>query len=213
MPFAVGRDQLREDRGDTRGFGGTADVVLARRAGRGVDHEFLRRRIVGGRGLQGLHVAAVAGLGHREAAQQVQVDDPLHVGLVVTFGAEVLDGPTEQTPLHAGLDHQREVGHGEHLDLGHRRADVAVAAVFLLEPVFGRPVSGHDLQLFGHLGAGDDGVRCVVRPEDLAGQFLAHPVLHITPAAVEGVTQMIRSGGHNSTVAVPTVAATVMRQT
>ncbi len=96
-------------------------------------------------------------------------------------------GPAEQAPLHAGLDHQRQVGHREHLDLGDRRADVAVAAVFLLEPVFGRPVRGHDLQLFRHLGAGDDGVRRVVRPEDLAGEFLPHLVLHIAPAAVEGV--------------------------
>ena len=110
-----------------------------------------------------------------------------HVRLVVTLGAEVFDGPAEQAPLHAGLDHQRQIGHRQHLDLGDRRADVAVAAVFLLEPVLGGAVGRHDLHLLRHLGAGDDGVRGVVRAEDLAGEFLPHPVLHVAPTAVQRV--------------------------
>ena len=144
-------------------------------------------RVVGGGGLQRLDVAAVTGLGHREAAEQVEVDELLDVRLVVAFGAEVLDGAAEQAPLHAGLDHERQVGHRQHLDLRHRRADVAVAAVLLLEAVLGGALGRHDLHLLGDLGAGDDGVRRVVRPEDLVGEFLAHPVLHVAPAAVERV--------------------------
>ena len=147
VAFAVRGDQLRENGCHPGGFGGTADVVLARGAGGGVDDELLRRRVVGRGGLQGLHVAAVAGLGHREAAEQVEVDDLLYVRLVMALGAEVLDGAAEQAPLHAGLDHQRQVGHRQHLDLGDRRADVPVAAVLLLEAVLGGPVGGHDLQL------------------------------------------------------------------
>ncbi len=129
----------------------------------------------------------MAGLGHGEAAEQVEVDEPLHVRLVVTLGAEVLDGPAEQPPLHAGLDHQRQIRHRQHLDLGDGRADVTVAAVLLLEPVLGRPVGGHDLHLLAHLGPGDDGVRRVVRAEHLVGEFFAHPVLHVAPTAVQRV--------------------------
>ena len=129
----------------------------------------------------------MSGLGHRKAAQQVEVDDPLDVGLVVALGAEVLDRATEQAPLHTGLDHQRQVTHREHLDAGHRGTDVAVAAVILLEAVLGSASGGHDPQLLGDFGPGDDGVRRVVRPEDLVGQFLANGVLHVAPAAVEGV--------------------------
>ena len=80
----------------------------------------------------------MTGLGHREAAEQLEVDELLHVGLVMALGAEVLDRAAEQAPLHAGLDHQRQVGHGEHLDLRDGGADVAVAAVLLLEAVLGR---------------------------------------------------------------------------
>jgi hypothetical protein len=152
-----------------------------------VDHELAGGRIVGGRGAQVLHVGAVAGLGHREAAQQIQADDPRHVLLVVPLGAEVLDSPAEQAPLHAGLDHQRQVGHREHLDLGDGGADVTVAAVFLLEAILGGPVGGHDLHLLRDLGAGDDGVRGVMRAEHLVGEFVPHPVLHIAPTAVQRV--------------------------
>ena len=59
------------------GLGGAADVVLARRRRGGVDDELLGVRVVGRGGLQRLDVAAVPGLGHREAAEQVQVDDLL----------------------------------------------------------------------------------------------------------------------------------------
>jgi hypothetical protein len=197
----LGGDQLSENRCHFCCFGCTADVVLAGRAGGRVDDELLGCRIVGGRGLDRLHVAAVAGLGHREAAEQIQVDEAPHVGLMVTFGAQVFDRPAEQTPLHARLDHQRQIAHRQHLDLRDRGADVTVAAVLLLEPVLGGALGGHDLQLLRDLGAGDDGVRRVVRSEDLGGEFLAHPVLHVAPASVQRVPKMFGSRGHEWTVA------------
>jgi hypothetical protein len=129
----------------------------------------------------------VTGLRHCEAAQQIQADDPRHVRLVVALGAEILNGPAEKAPLHAGLHHQRQIGHRQHLDPGHRRGDVAVAAVFLLEPVLGGAVRRHDLHLLHHLGAGDHGVGGVVRAEDLVGEFFSHSVLHVAPTAVQRV--------------------------
>ena len=208
-----GRDQLGEDGRDAGGVRSAADVVLAGGAGGGVDDELLSGGVVRRGGLQRLHVAAVAGLGHREAAQQFQVDELLHVGLVVALGAEVFDGAAEQAPLHAGLDHERQVRHRQHLDLRHRGSDVAVAAVFLLEAVLGGPLGGHDPHLLGDLGAGDDGVGRVVRFEDLGGELLAHPVLHIAPAAVQRVADMVDGGGHIRTVARGALLETMTLQT
>ncbi|ETW21119.1 hypothetical protein MGAST_27950 [Mycobacterium gastri 'Wayne'] len=105
------------------------------------------------------------GLGHREAAADVEVDD-----LVMALGAQVLDGTAEQAPPHSGLDHQGQIRHGQHLDHRDRRAHVAGAAMFLAEAVFGGARGGQKLHLLGHLGAGDDGVGCVVRAEDLQVQ-------------------------------------------
>jgi hypothetical protein len=42
---------------------------------------------------------------------------------------------------------------------------------------------------------------------------LSHPVLHVAPAAVEGVTKVIRSGGHISTLSPESGRQTVMWQT
>ena len=112
-----------------------------------MDDELFGLRVVGRGGLQRLNVAAVAGLGHRETAEQLEVDDLLHVGLVVAFGAQVFDGAAEQAPLHSGLDHQRQVRHREHLDHRDRRADVAGAAVLLAEAVVGDARRGDDLHL------------------------------------------------------------------
>ena len=131
----------------------------------------------------------------------------------VAFGAEVLDGAAEQAPLHAGLDHQRQVAHRQHLDLGDRGADVAVAAVLLLEAVLGGTAGGHDPHLLVDLGAGDHRVRRVVRPEHLIGEFVAHPVLHIPEASVQRVAKMLGRGGHISTVARRTGSQTVMCRT
>ena len=44
--------------------------------------------------------------------------------LVVALGAQVQHGAAEQAPLHAGLDQQRQVAAGQHLERGDRAADV-----------------------------------------------------------------------------------------
>ena len=181
----LGCDELCENRSDGGGFGGAADVVLACVRSLGVDHELFGVRVVGRGGLQRLDVAAVPGLGHRETATQLEIDDLLHVRLVVALGAEVLHGPAEQAPLHARLDHQRQVRHRQHLDRRDRGPDVAVAAVFFAETVGGCARGGHDAHLLGHLGAGDHRVRCVVRTEDFFGKSLTHLVLHVAPTSVE----------------------------
>ena len=196
VTLALG-DELSEHRRHPCRFRGIADVVLARGRGGGVDDELAGLRVVGGGGFQRLDVTAVTGLGHREAAQQLQVDDLLDVSTVMPFGTQVLDRAAEQAPLHACLDHQRQIAHGEHLDLGDRGADITVAAVLLLEAVLGRAAGRHDLELLGHLGAGDHRVGCVVRPEDLTGQFGTYLVLDIAPAAVERVAEMISGSGHS----------------
>src|SRR6202012_1747636 len=69
-----GGEELGEYRCDGGGFGGTADVVLARGGSFGVNDELLGVRVVGCGRLKGLHVAAVSGLGHRETAAQLEVD-------------------------------------------------------------------------------------------------------------------------------------------
>ena len=189
-------DELREDRRHPRGLGGPADVVLARRRGGGVDDELCGVRVVGGGGLQRLNVAAVTGLGHRETAEQIQVHQPAHVGLVVAGGAEVGDRAAEQAPLHAGFDHQRQIGHGEHLDADHRRSHVTVAAVFLLEAVLRGACGGHDPKLLIHPGPGDGGGRGEVWGEHLPGQLGAHLVADVAPAPVERVAQVLGCGRH-----------------
>ena len=87
--IAVRGDQLGEDDGRTAVLGGVADVVLHRGIGGGVDDELVGLRVEGGGGFQGLHVGAVAALGHSEAAWQLQAGgflDPLEVA----FGAELI---------------------------------------------------------------------------------------------------------------------------
>ena len=60
-------------------------------------------------GAERLHVGAVAGLGHREAAEQPAVDQVVEVGVVVRLRAELQDRAAEQAELHADLDHHGQV--------------------------------------------------------------------------------------------------------
>ena len=126
-------DQLGEDDGHPAVLGGVADVVLAGGLVRGVQVEAAGLRVVGARGAQLLDVGAVPGLGHGEAARQVEAHDVAQVGVVVPLGAEQLHGTAEQPPLDAGLDHERQVAERQHLDRGDRAAGVVVAAVLLRE--------------------------------------------------------------------------------
>ncbi len=126
--LAVG-DQLREHDRETAVAGRVADVVLACGLVRGVHHELLRGRVVGSGRAQPLHVGAVTGLGHREAAGQAEVHDRRQVAVVVGLGAERLDRAAEQAPLDPGLDGQRQVTHAEHLERRDGGPDVVLPAV------------------------------------------------------------------------------------
>ena len=77
LGLAAGRRavELHEHRRHAPVARGVADVVLARRLGRRVDDELLGGRVVGRRRVDRLDVGAVTGLGHREAAQQLALDD------------------------------------------------------------------------------------------------------------------------------------------
>jgi hypothetical protein len=48
----------------------------------------------------------VPGLGHREAAGQIEAHDVAQVLVVLPLAAEQLERAAEQAPLDAGLDHQ-----------------------------------------------------------------------------------------------------------
>ena len=82
---------------------------------------------------EGLHVAAVPGLGHREAAHQLPGHQVAQVGVVVALGAELEDRAAEQPELHAHLHQHRQVAVREGLERRDRRAEVAAAAVLLRE--------------------------------------------------------------------------------
>jgi hypothetical protein len=151
-----------------------------------VDDELLGGRVVRGGGLEVLDVAAVAGLRHREAADEVEVDEVADVGVVVHLRAEVLDRSAEQAPLHAGLDHEREVELGQHLDARDRHARVARSAVLLGE-ARGRDAGGHQLlelseRAFPRLVQAE----VVVEGEVHLGELDPRLLAHVAPLAVQG---------------------------
>jgi len=68
--------------------------------------------------------------------------------------------------------------------------------MLLAETVGSGAERGHDPHLLGDLGAGDHGVRRVVRAEHVLGQRGPHLVLHVAPTAVECVAQMFGGARH-----------------
>ena len=133
-------DELGEHGGHAPVARGVADVVLARVGVRRVDDELARVRVVRRGRAEGLDVGAVAGLRHREAADQVERGDRGQVRRVVALGAEVQHRAAEQPELHAALDEQREVAERERLERGDRSPDLALAAV--LDRVADRGAAG-----------------------------------------------------------------------
>ena len=127
--------ELREDDRHVGVLGRVADVVLAGLLAVGGDDELLRGHVVRRHGAERLHVGAVAGLGHREAAHEPAGDQVGQVGVVVLLGAELEDRATEQPELHAHLDQHREVAVREGLERRDRGADVAATAVLLRKPM------------------------------------------------------------------------------
>ena len=146
-PRLAARDELREHHRRVPVARGVADVLLHGAAIRGVHDELGAVRVVRRGGPQMLDVRTMTVLGHREAAEQLQVLDPAQVPLMVPPGAQQLHGTAEQPPLHPGLDHERQVAEAEHLERHDRTAGVAPAAVGLVEAQ-PRPVGrGDRLQL------------------------------------------------------------------
>ena len=135
--------ELGEDHGELGVPGGVADVVLASRVAVGGDHELPGVGVVRRHRAERLHVGAVAGLGHREAAHQPAGDQVGEVGVVVPLGAELEDRAAEEPELHADLHQHRQVAERERLEGRDRRADVAAAAVLLGEAHPGLAGRGH----------------------------------------------------------------------
>ncbi len=125
--------QLREQHGHLGVPGGVADVVLAGLLAVGGDHELAGLGLVDRDRAEGLDVAPVARLGHREAAHQLPGDQVAQVGVVVRLGAELEDRAAEEPELDADLHQHRQVAERQGLERRHGRADVASAAVLLRE--------------------------------------------------------------------------------
>ena len=123
--------------------GGVADVVLARLVVGVVITNSPVAGVVGRHRAERLHVAAVPGLGHREAAEQLAGDQVGEVGVVVALRAELEDRAAEQAELDAGLHQQGQVAEGQRLERRDGGADVAAAAVLLGEAHPGLPGRGH----------------------------------------------------------------------
>jgi len=129
--------QLREQHGHVGVTGGVADVVLASLlapfSGRCGDLELPRGSLVDRDRAEGLDVAPVTRLGHREAAHQLPGDQVAQVGVVVRLGAELEDRAAEEPELDADLHQHRQVTERQGLERRHGGADVAPAAVLLRE--------------------------------------------------------------------------------
>ena len=125
--------ELGEDDGELGVGRGVADVVLVGLGPVRGDHELARLGVVRRDRAERLHVGAVAGLGHREAAHHLPGDQVGEVLLVVPRGPELEDRPAEQPELDADLDQHRQVAEGQRLEGRERRPDVTPAAVLLRE--------------------------------------------------------------------------------
>ncbi len=130
--------------------GRVADVVLARLVALGGDDELLGGGVVPRDGAERLHVGAVSGLGHREAAHQLPGDQVGQIGVVVAFGAQVQDRAAEEAELHADLDEHRQIAERQRLERGDRGPDVPAPAVPGGEPHTGLARRRHLDHPFAH---------------------------------------------------------------
>ncbi len=125
----IADDELSENDGRPGVQGGVADVVLASRQVRSVDHQLVGVRVESGGGANGHHIGSVTGLGHGEASECPQRTGIGQVLLMMVPGAQLSDRPTVQTPLHTGLDHERQIYRADHLDRSHRTARIRVLQI------------------------------------------------------------------------------------
>ena len=135
--------ELGEDDRELGVHGGVPDVVLVGVRLGGGDHELARLGVVRRDRAERLHVGAVAGLGHREAAHQLPGDQVRDVRRVVPLGAELEDRPAEEPELDPHLHQHRQVAQRQGLEGRQRGADVAPAAVLLREAHPGLAGRGH----------------------------------------------------------------------
>ena len=105
----VFRDELSEDCCRFAVHGRVAEVVLPRRAERGVDDEFAGLGIVGCCRCNARDIRSVPDFGHRESTGGFEVHDVGQPLIVVFLGAEVQHCRTKEAPLNARLDLQRRV--------------------------------------------------------------------------------------------------------
>ena len=143
-------------------------------------------------GAERLHVGAVPGLGHREAAQQPPRHEVGEVGVVVAPRAEHEDRAAEQPELHTDLHQHRQVAVRQGLERRDRRAEVAPAAVLLREAHPGLTCAGHGDHEVSHplaevrmrQGLG------FVEHRRVLHEVAADQVAHVGVAAVEEAGQL-----------------------
>ena len=158
-------DELGEDGREPPVPGSVADVVLAGVGGGGVDDELVGCRVERRCRQEALDVAAVAGLGHREAPLQLARDDAGHE-VVVAARPEQGHGAAEEAPLDAGLDEEREVAVTEHLEGSDRLAIMRCPALVFWKALSRIGFRGEGSQLRGDAGPVlVHGERCGRRPE------------------------------------------------
>ena len=192
--IGVGGDELSEDCGGAAVVGGVADVVLHCSGAGSINDKFLRIRVVGGGGLQRLHVRAVTTFGHGKTTGDGEVSRT-HDPLAVAFGAELIERAAPQAPLHAGLDGERAVDAGKRLERGHGVARVGRAAVGLLESLLEATEVAHGREV-------GEGVRAVLleggtgqRVERRIIQELAGRSAELRVGAVQEGLELGRDGG------------------
>ena len=124
----AGGHELREDGGHPAVARHVPDVVLPRVVVRRVDDEFFVLGIVGRDRPDRLHVGAVPGFRHGEAAGQLHGHGVAQIPLMVSLGPEPADHAAEQTELHADLDQQRQIHQRHRLEGGKRATHVPFPA-------------------------------------------------------------------------------------
>ncbi len=179
------RDQLREHDGRDAVLRRVAEVFLPRRPERGVDDELVGVGVEGRRCADAGDIRAVADLGHRERAGNLQAHDVGEPRVVVRLGPQVQDGGAEQAPLHSALDLQARVGGDQLLEGRDVAAVVALAAEVL------RKGAVHMAEVGEHLELAEDARAVLVHGEPLdavhlgPGRQLAGRGAHVGPGAKE----------------------------
>ena len=125
----VGDLKLREDHGHAAMFGCVADVFLVRLVDRRVDDELASGGVIHRRGFDAGDVRAVAALGHRKAAGQLEGSGLAQVAFVMKLGPERMHRAAEQAELHAEFDGHADIAVGQRFEGDGKGPHIAGAAV------------------------------------------------------------------------------------